>query len=58
MATPTEIRDGSVVRLNGCRQEMVVEWVTDAVAQCKWLDFEMKPNQFPFPLAFLERVSW
>lgn len=58
MATRDEIRDGSVVRLTGCHQEMVVKSIDGDFARCVWLDFDMKGNEFPFQLQILERVSW
>ena len=53
-----EIRDASTVRLRGCHQEMVVKIVGVDSALCIWFDINMKPNEFPFPLSDLERVSW
>lgn len=53
-----EVRDGSVVRLSGCNQEMVVKRIEGEFARCIWFDLEMKPNEYPFQLQILERVSW
>jgi hypothetical protein len=58
MATRDEIRDGSVVRLVGCNQQMVVKSIEGDFARCIWLDISMKGNSFLFPLQNLERVSW
>ena len=58
MVHQREVRDGSVVRLLGCHQEMVVKLVGDVRALCLWFDMEMVPNEFSFLLSELERVSW
>lgn len=58
MATRHEIRDGSVVRLTGCNQQMVVKSIDGEFARCIWLDIEAKPNEYPFQVQILERVSW
>ena len=58
MTSRSEIRDGSVVRLHGCKQEMVMKRVEGEFARCIWFDIEMKMNEYLFPLPMLERVSW
>jgi hypothetical protein len=58
VAHSLEVRDGSVVRLSGCNQQMVVKAIEGEFARCVWFDIEMKPNAYPFQLQILERVSW
>jgi len=58
VAQSHEIRDGSVVRLSGCHQEMVIKKIEGEFARCMWFDIQMKPNEYPFQLQILERVSW
>lgn len=58
MAQSHEVRDGSVVRLVGCNQQMVVKAIEGEFARCIWFDIEMKGNEYPFQLQILERVSW
>jgi len=58
VARSHEVRDGSVVRLSGCNQEMVVKKIEGEFARCIWFDLNMKPNEYPFQLTTLERVSW
>lgn len=53
-----EIRDGSVVTLLGCPQQMVVESFEVDEAKCLWFDIAGGINRFNFPVASLERVSW
>lgn len=53
-----EIRDGSVVTLRGCPQQMVVESFEVDEAKCLWFDIAGGINRFNFPVASLERVSW
>jgi hypothetical protein len=53
-----EVRDGSVVCLTGCHQQMVIRQLEGDCARCIWFDMDMKRNEFPFPLHMLERVSW
>lgn len=52
------VRDGSVVTLTGCKQQMVVKSVEGFIARCAWLDFDMNLNEYSFPTENLERVSW
>ena len=58
MTSRSEIRDGSVVRLAGCNQEMVVKKIEGEFVRCLWFDVAMKMNEYPFQLQILERVSW
>jgi hypothetical protein len=58
MATRGEVRDGSVVRLGGCKQQMVVKAVEGEFARCAWFDIAGEINEYPFQLQILERVSW
>lgn len=58
MTSRSEVRDGSVVTLRGCKQQMVVKAVEGDGARCVWFDFEADLNEYLFPLHVLERVSW
>lgn len=58
MAHSHEVRDGSVVRLTGCNQQMVVKAIEGEFARCIWFDLAYEVNEYPFQLQILERVTW